>query len=359
MLGPAPLIGWRRHGPWTVLRAERDGDPRTVIVKWLRDQSDGVRADPSQPVTECVALRLLAGLGSDVPPRVLGADLRGSVLILEDLAPRVPLAELLSPGSDGAARATGLRELGAALGRLHAATAGHERRYHRRRARYGPVDPPAERMRFVTPWRDVAALAAALDVPIAGGVERDLAAAIGELVEPGPFLAMSNGDAEANNLLVDGGGGGGRLIDFEFAGFRHALCDVSCLYVPGPMWMAVADPSTDGSESAYRGAVAGAVPEAGDDRRYGVGIASAALACAVHRLGRLRVLDGRGPGDRSRLQMICLLDAAAAVATRFGAHPHLAGWAGRVAERLRRRWSDAGADPATIPAYTRRHPLPA
>ena len=40
------------------------------------------------------------------------------------------------------------------------------------------------------------------------------------LHEPGPFLAFTNGDAGANNYLVDGTDG--RFIDFEFAGFRHA-----------------------------------------------------------------------------------------------------------------------------------------
>jgi hypothetical protein len=40
----------------------------------------------------------------------------------------------------------------------------------------------------------------------------------------------------------------GKVIDFEFAGYRHLLSDVACLYVPGPQWMAVGDPSKDGIE---------------------------------------------------------------------------------------------------------------
>ena len=46
-----------------------------------------------------------------------------------------------------------------------------------------------------------------------GAAENDLAsAAMDELTQPGPFLALSSGDAGANNLIA---GGEGRLIDFE------------------------------------------------------------------------------------------------------------------------------------------------
>jgi Ser/Thr protein kinase RdoA (MazF antagonist) len=76
---------------------------------------------------------------------------------------------------------------------------------------------------------------------------------IASLAEPGPFRALSNGDAEANNFLVDGADG--RIIDWEFAGYRHALTDVACLYVPGPGWITVSDPIASGLEAEYRHAL--------------------------------------------------------------------------------------------------------
>ena len=337
-----------------MLRAERaPGPPSTVIVKWLREDPRGFRVDPEQQLTEYAALRFLQDLGLLLAPRVLAADLPASVLVLEDLAPRVPLLALLAAHPHDPAAAAGLVEFAAITGRLHAATTGRDDRYHRGRLRHGPVDPLVERRRFFMPWKDVGALAGALEVPLTGGAEGDIAHALHELTEPGPFLAFSNGDAGVNNFLV-AGGTGGRLIDFEFAGYRHALSDTSCLYVPGPQWMAVADPSADGTEDAYRATASEGIPEVADDRRYGMGVGSAALAYALSRLTRLELLDGRAPGEDSRLQMVATLEAAAATAARFRVHPHLAGWTRRAADRLRRRWPDTDVDPTTVPPYTLR-----
>jgi hypothetical protein len=350
--GPAKVVGWRAIEQWSVLRAELvPGPPSTVVVKWLRADPRGFRTDPAQQLTEHAALEFLSELGLDLSPRVLAADLAASVVVLEDLAPRVPLAALLA--SNDPAGAAGLVEFAVATGRLHAATVGHDERYYRLRLQHGPVDPAVERRRFFALWPDVPALAGALGVALTAGAEGDAARAIEELSEPGPFLAFSNGDAGVNNFLV-AGGSGGKLIDFEFAGFRHALSDIACLYVHGPMWITIGEPSTDGTEDAYRATVCDAIPEVADDRRYGLGVGSAALAWALVRLSRLGLLDGRPPGEQSRLQMVATLESAAATAERFGVHPHLAGWARRAADRLRRRWPETDVDFAAMPAYTLR-----
>ena len=52
--------------------------------------------------------------------------------------------------------------------------------------------------------------------------------------------------------------------------------------------------------------------------------------------------------------MVATLEAAANTAGRFGCLPSLGAWARTVAERLRRRWPDAGADLAAVRPYTRR-----
>jgi hypothetical protein len=341
--------------PWSVLRAQlAPGPPSSVIVKWLRDDPRGLRTDPAQQLTEFAALRFASDLGLHLSPRALAADLPASVLVLEDLAPRVPLAAILASRPGDPAAAAGLVEFAATTGRLHAATAGHDEPYYRRRLEHGPVDPVVERRRFFTPWADVRALADSLDVAFTGPVEGDIARAIAELTEPGSFLAFSNGDAGVNNFLV-GDRMDGKLIDFEFAGFRHALSDIACLYVPGPMWIVVGDPSTDGTEDAYRAAVADTISEVADDRRYGMGVGSAALSYALFRLSRLDLLDGRPPGDGSRLQMVATLETAAATAERFRVHRHLAGWTRSAAGRLRRRWPDADVDLAALPRYAPRH----
>jgi len=77
-------------------------------------------------------------------------------------------------------------------------------------------------------------------VPMPTAAAHELADVVDELLHPGPFRALSNGDPESNNYLTDGSDG--RLIDFESAAFQHVLFDVVSMYVPGPMWLTVGDP---------------------------------------------------------------------------------------------------------------------
>lgn len=114
-----------------------------------------------------------------------------------------------------------------------------------------------------------------------------------ELANPGVFLAFSSGDPGVNNYLVDGDADG-RLIDFEAAGFRHALSDlINDLYVPGPMWLTAGDPMRNGIEEAYRSMLAPVVPEVTDDRHFGPTLGGAPIGTGKPFTGR------RGTGDRT------------------------------------------------------------
>jgi len=201
-------------------------------------------------------------------------------------------------------------------------------------------------------WPRAVRDAAALGVAFPGAAEADLGRARAELAGPGPFLALTNGDTEANNFLV--AGGDGRLIDFEFAGYRHALTAAVCLYVPGPAWLTVSDPVATGLEGEFRQALARTVPQAGDDFRFGVGLAAACLTWAAIRFNRFLVVDLRAPGDDSRVQLVSTLESAAGAADDHRALPGLAAWAWRTAQALRRRWPDADVDLTAHPVYTPR-----
>lgn len=385
-------------GPPAHPAGPNSGLPASVIVKWLRSDPSGLRMDAGQVVTERAALRFLSeDLGLDLAPKVLADDMAASLLVLEDLAPRTPLDRVLR--RDGAvSAAAGLAAFARALGELGAATAGHAERYLARR----PVTGLGLTCSDSDAWRQAVEHGAGLGVALPGRAETELARLLAELADPGPFLALTNGDAEANNFLTstdgdtsannsptpNGGdtsannsptptdrdakaddsltstdgdaeandfpvaGGDGRLIDFEFAGYRHTLTSAVCLYVPGPAWLTVSDPVATGLEAGYRRALARGVPEAEDDHLFGFGLASACLTWAATRLTRFPALDARTPGENSRFQMVCTLDAAARAAEHHRALPHLAGWARRVAQVLRRRWPDA--DRAAYPAYTPR-----
>ncbi|PZG14333.1 hypothetical protein [Nonomuraea aridisoli] len=104
-------------------------------------------------------------------------------------------------------------------------------------------------------------------MPVTGAAERELALALAELSDPGPFLALSNGDPEADNVLLHADGHPDvRLIDFEFAAFTHALRDAVPFHVPGPAWLTVGAPrSTPHPADLYRQALASGVPDAAAD----------------------------------------------------------------------------------------------
>jgi aminoglycoside/choline kinase family phosphotransferase len=299
-------------------------------VKWVRAGPGQARAEPWRLRAELAALQFLSDdLGLALAPRVIAADVSAGFLVLEDLAPRVALDRLIR--RDGAAAHLYLLAVFArARGELSAATAGQAGAYHAR--------------------------CAALGSPASVG---DAEARLAGLWDQGhPFLALSHGDAESNNILVhESGPAGARLIDFEAAGYAHALIDAVCLHVPGPGWISVGDPGALGLADQYRRALARGVPEAQDDLRYGFALAAACMSWALLRLRRFAVLDNRAPGDHSRLQLVETLESAARTAEAHRALPHLAGWARRTADVLRRRWPDADldlTDRARFPPYSPR-----
>ncbi|MGP3960167.1 phosphotransferase family protein [Nonomuraea sp. 3N208] len=350
---PVTVVGWQPVPPWAVARARLDGAEQ-VIAKWTRPHrgADGIRTASWRTRTELAALRFLSDdLGLGLTPRALAADLGAGLIVLEDLAPRTPLDGLLR--ADGAAaHAVRLAAFARARGELNAATAGRAPIYHARRAALGPITPDEDRILFARIREEGHRQAAALGAPITGRAERELTAMREELAEPGSFLALSNGDPEANNILVrPSGDPDARLIDFEFAAYAHALHDAVCLHVPGPGWLSVRD---DGLAAVYRRALARGVPEAEDDRRYGFGLAAACLSYALVRLERFPRVDARPPGDDSRPQLVATLEAAARTAEAHRALPHLAGWARQAADLLRRRWPDADLDLDAVPPYTPR-----
>ncbi|HXQ11552.1 MAG TPA: hypothetical protein VN805_11215 [Caulobacteraceae bacterium] len=301
--------------------------------------------------TERAALEFLEAIGFTAAPRVVAADLQAAVLVLEDVG-GTPLADLICRDGAGA-HADDLLAFARGMGALGAATAGIEADYAAIRARYGAPDRRAGRARGLGPaWPATRERLAALGLPIEGEGAAELAKVERTILEPGAFLTLTNGDAQPNNVLI--GAGGGRLIDFEFADYRHALVNAVWIHVPGPAWITVEHPRNAALEDAFRGALAAGVAEGEDDVLFGHGMAAVCLAEACDRFARFPTLDARAPGDASRVQMLATLEAGARTARRHRAWPALAGWQEDAAAWLRRRWPDADVDLATYAAYTPR-----
>jgi hypothetical protein len=338
-----------------VLRCRLDGigAPPSVIVKWLRDDPNGFRIDARQIATERAALEFLDGIAFRASPRLIAADAAMGVVIMEDLAPREPLAERLR--RDGAAaHAAGLLAFAQVTGDLAAATVGRSADYDAVRASYGDPDPLAGRaMGLGAGWDNTRRAMEACGLAMSGDVAGELASGVETLVASGPFLVLTNGDPQANNVMV--GDGGARLIDFETAAFRHALISATWIHVPGPHWITVAPEAMRGGlEDACRRAMSPVIPHAEDDRLFGFGMAAACATLAYERLNRFPRLDARPAGDPSRVQIVATLEAAAAVTARHAALPQLGDWLERVAATLRLRWPDADVDLAAYSPFTPR-----
>jgi len=328
-------------------------------VKWVRSGVAEARTERWRLGTELAALQFLSDdLALTIAPRVIAADVSAGFLVLEDLVPRIALDRLICRHGAAAHRER-LAVFARTLGELGAATAGRAEPYRARCTAPGFQSPTTDaRRRFATLWDRGHQDAAALGAPVSGPVASELSAALDELISPGPFLALSNGDAESNNILVhESGPADARLIDFEAAGYGHALLDAVALHVPGPRWISVGDPAEGGLAEEYRRALARGVPQAQEDRLYGFGLSAACASWALLRLQRLAVLDERAPGDHSRLQLVETLEAAARTGAAHHALPQLTGWLRRAAEALRRRWPDTDLEltgPTGFPPYTPR-----
>lgn len=351
------IVDSQQPGLWAVARIHLTGGgaPTTVIAKWLRSDSNGFRIDPVQVRTEAVALDFVNELAPGLAPALLASDFTdpaAGVLLLEDLAPRQPLDDLIRRTGAGATTPA-RRAFARALGELHAATADHEHSFVRRLSEFAPVDVMARRLRPLgMPWPRNRDMTEQFGVLAPTKVEEEMAEVHAVLGEPGPFLSLSNGDTATNNFLVDHDDG--RIIDFEFAGYDHALASCAGFYVPGPPWIVVNDPIAAELEQEFRTALARGVPAAEDDALFDRGIAAGCVAMALDRCGNLPKMDARPPGETSRAQRVATLESAAAAIRARRCWPAIVDWMTTLAQALRKRWPDADVDFEAYGPYTRR-----
>ncbi|GAB3924707.1 hypothetical protein GCM10011575_04080 [Microlunatus endophyticus] len=355
----AEVTGVEWPGDWQVARLTvRHAAGRTTLVaKWLRSNAMGWRTDPQQMLAEAEGLRFVAGLAQELVPAVIAANWdpgSGGVVLLEDLAPREPLDAVIRRRGASATEG-GRRSFARAMGRLAAVTAGRDRRFPG-----GAIDPALARRKRLgllgPPWEEQRHLLERFGVRIPQAAEQEVDKLQGLLAEPGPFLALSNGDLVTNNFMidVDDPDDHGRLIDFEFVKFDHALAHAAIFFVPGPRWMVVNDPIGDRLEQDFRAALVAGIPEAADDGPYDLGVSAGCIATGFERCGNLTVMDRRPPGHPSRVQRIATVEAAAAQAERRGLWSALSGVLRDLAGRLRHRWADADVDLAVLAPYTPR-----
>jgi hypothetical protein len=328
-----------------------EGD--SVVVKTQRPADHWRQTDTT--VREHAALVFLAELSCNAGPRLLAADHALGIVVLEDLGSG-PAVEDVLIGADRRAATEAVIAHARVLAEMQAATRGRAASFYRR-----VLDPKitsrqdrvcVQVMPFRRRWEGLRAEVVALPgLPSLDAAESDLGAICEWLDDPGPMLALSNGDFMPQNSRIDTGGV--RLLDFEGASFQHLLLDAVQLRIPyaaAPCWGRLPRDVTRLAEDTYRSTLIPTCPAIGDDQLYGTGMATAAAAWAVVRMTRLTTVDRDGAqlqpfGWSDRGQLLDLLRTAIVAAADEDTLPRLRAWLEQTVAALERRWPGVPEQP--------------
>lgn len=247
-----------------VFRCQVQGEgnfPPTIIVKRIKDPLDPVRG-----LTDWTSLEFLSQVVDERPvaPRFLGGDAGHLLFVMEDLGEEGSLEDLLL--SRDASRVTSmLCALARQMAALHATTMGKERQFERLcedlslarvSSRFQEAEQWLKGCHKVEDWcRELSYLPPP-------GFEQACIRIADTFAHPGEFLALTHGDpAPTNNHLR---GNTVYLVDFEYAGYRHALYDLTGWNILCPL-----PKDCVGMMSHHlRTMLAPACPAVGDDELY-------------------------------------------------------------------------------------------
>ena len=329
------------------LRGGQGTPPAAVVV---RHAKPGARA----VFGEWAATRFLTrhhpvpGIG----PGFLAGDEAAGLLVVEDIGPADERLGRVLQGDDAAAATRGLVELCRTLARLHAGSMGLMGEYRAVAAAVGPLEPTHHRANTLAEGLDaLPGLCASLGYPVPPAAARELDEAKGPLLDPGPLLAFTHGDATPLNAHYSRGRV--RLVDFESGGWRNALVDGSYprLRYLHTSWAGAIPPALRReAERAYRETLAEGCPAAGDDGLYH----TAHVACAAAWTAGLcafipRVLheDEMWNIASRRARILCGLEDFADLAEEYRRLPALAEFCRGLNGLLREKWGG----PAGLPLY--------
>jgi hypothetical protein len=317
-----------------VVRAQVRGGPVSgVILKHFRD-------DVVCGLDDWAGAAFLTHRGLELSPRFLAGDLESRLFVLEDLG-RGPTLEGLLRGDDARAAFGGLMNTARLTGQLHARTLGTQAEYELVRQALPPRHERVrvENARFLLEHEGrLLRWLAAVEMEAAPGLHEDLEAVARTLADPGPFLAFTHGDMAPSNVLVTPAGP--RLIDFEYAGMRHALYDALMWLVTVPF----PDELVARADITYRITLSAHCEAAQVDSQWARARATVALARTVNLFQWLhpRVLEEDrewAPGLSERAALLHHLARCRALLAPADGFPGLARTLETLESRLRERWT--------------------
>lgn len=300
---------------------------------------------------------LSAALDRPRTPRFYGGSYEHGFFILEDLGEHRSLVEPLLE-EDAASAEKALLNFAECLGSVHAGTIG----------KYADLE---QRLRNIKPHLAGFGAAASelrhrleqlhsgleqLGLRIEPGFSRDVDAVCAAIDAPGPFFAYIHGDPCPDNVFWNGQEL--RLIDFEFAGFGHALLDGVYPRMMFPTcWCAKRVPAELVSkiERVYRAELAKGCQAARDDRLFESALATACgywlLMTLSRGLTRALEVDQSWGIATIRQRVFARLEAFLTIAEECGELPALRGMSNRVLDVLPKKWPDTPLLPL-YPAFS-------
>ena len=265
--------------------------PQQVIVKAM-DMTEGIsEVSNTAPknsfrlfFNDWAGLQFLSEITPhpSLAPRFYAGNKAHGLIAMEDLGVGNRLHHLLLADNPEAAEEAAV-QYAATVGKMHAATIGKQEAFYHIRQELGPVDIPDYAWISSALWETIHTL----NVAPAAGIEDELKLLTSIMENPGPFSAYTHGDPCPDNILL---GTSGKLFDFEFGAYRHALIEGVYARMPFPTCWCVSRLPVHiihRMEAGYRMELAKGCPAAHDDRLFAQAVAA---ACAYWTIDDCRFL---------------------------------------------------------------------
>jgi Phosphotransferase enzyme family len=218
-----------------------------------------------------------------------------------------------------------------------------------------PGEAGLGRQQEATRWLEarnrIAGWADALAIPLPRDFDVACAHIAAIYADPGPYLAFSHGDPAPTNNHI--GPARVRLVDFEYAGYRHALYDLTGWAILCPLpWAWVAAMEREFRRVLGAGAWGGTLTDEGRyQEAWATMCAYRALALITWLSPDLLAEDGAwAPGWTRRAALISTTLRLHQASTRVAALAPLSELGGRMSEELRARWPALGDGAPRWPA---------
>ncbi len=227
LYGPTVRLG----EPTVIARRDRSLTLRCATSGWRGVASVVIKrndGDDERGFNDWASLQFLSEVGdATLAPRFHAGSAVERFVVMQDLGMPNSLEQILATG-DKTATMDAVKSLAVTMARLIIATIGKESHFLTLRQAL----PGSERLGRVgeaARWREsidrVRRWAEALAIRLPAGFDEACHDVASTFADPGPWLAFSHGDPAPSNSHVSGNVA--RLIDFEYAGYRHALYDLT------------------------------------------------------------------------------------------------------------------------------------